>query len=129
MNSVDATTMPCALVLEAVLSDLLACACSGLDSATTLDVVRVLKNLARNGQTVVCTIHQPSSSAFALFDQLVLLRKGRVCCRYSLAIGYFCTVRTRLHGAAIGCIACTHSPPWRDDKKWCTVRATFRGLG
>jgi ABC-type Na+ transport system ATPase subunit NatA len=113
MSSVDAVTMPCALVLKAVLSDLIACACSGLDSATTLDVVRVLKNLARNGQTVVCTIHQPSSSAFALFDQLVLLRKGRVSCRCSLTISYFCTVRIALRGVTIRC--------------GFTVRVTFRG--
>lgn len=52
---------------------------SGLDSATTLDVVRVLRDLSRQGQTIICTIHQPSAAAFGLFDQLVLLSKGRVC--------------------------------------------------
>lgn len=51
---------------------------SGLDSATTLDVVRVLKNLSRSGQTIICTIHQPSAAAFAMFDQLVLLSRGKV---------------------------------------------------
>lgn len=52
---------------------------SGLDSSTTLDVVRILRQLSRNGRTIICTIHQPSACAFQLFDQLILLSKGRIC--------------------------------------------------
>eukprot|EP00121_Abeoforma_whisleri_P015005 Awhi_evm1s13833 len=52
---------------------------SGLDSATTVDVVNILRNLAEKGHTIICTIHQPSAEAFAMFDQLVLLSKGEIC--------------------------------------------------
>lgn len=34
--------------------------------------------MARAGNTVLVTIHQPSSNLFALFDHVVLLHKGRV---------------------------------------------------
>lgn len=52
---------------------------SGLDSYNAYNVVECLVTLARNYQrTVVCTIHQPRSNIFALFDQLVLLAKGHL---------------------------------------------------
>ena len=40
--------------------------------------VRVLRELANDGHTVVMTIHQPSAETAALFQRLVLLWKGRV---------------------------------------------------
>lgn len=50
---------------------------SGLDSFMALSVVQVLKNMAHLGKTVVCTIHQPSSEIFALFDKILLMSEGR----------------------------------------------------
>lgn len=50
---------------------------SGLDSAMALTVVQVLKNLASKGKTVVCTIHQPSSELYSMFDKLLLMAEGR----------------------------------------------------
>lgn len=50
---------------------------SGLDSFIAMNVVQVLKNLARKGKTVILTIHQPSSELFALFDKLVFMAQGR----------------------------------------------------
>ncbi len=38
---------------------------------------QVLKNIASKGKTVVCTIHQPSSEVFALFDRILLMAEGR----------------------------------------------------
>ncbi|XP_024387337.1 ABC transporter G family member 11 isoform X3 [Physcomitrium patens] len=49
---------------------------SGLDSAAAYFVVSTLKNLAKEGCTVVSSIHQPSSEVFALFDNLTLLSNG-----------------------------------------------------
>jgi hypothetical protein len=40
--------------------------------------VTLLQSVARAGNTVLVTIHQPASNVFAMFDHLVLLHKGRV---------------------------------------------------
>ncbi|KAH3812046.1 hypothetical protein DPMN_140467 [Dreissena polymorpha] len=42
---------------------------SGLDSFMAENIVQTLQQTARRGKTVICTIHQPSSEVFALFDQ------------------------------------------------------------
>jgi ABC-type multidrug transport system ATPase subunit len=39
--------------------------------------LQVLKNFALSGKTVVCTIHQPSSEVFSLFDRILLMADGR----------------------------------------------------
>ncbi|KAK2139564.1 hypothetical protein LSH36_1718g00024 [Paralvinella palmiformis] len=51
---------------------------SGLDSYTARNVVQSLKNLAEKGHTIICTIHQPSSEVFAMFDELLVMAEGRV---------------------------------------------------
>ena len=49
---------------------------SGLDSALAFFVVLTLRNIARDGRTIISSIHQPSSEVFALFDDLFLLSSG-----------------------------------------------------
>lgn len=51
---------------------------SGLDSFTSLALIQNLKELAHEGHTIICTIHQPSSEIFRNFDKLNLLVKGKV---------------------------------------------------
>jgi len=72
---------------------------SGLDAFNAFNVVECLVTLAKNyNRTVVFTIHQPRSNIVALFDQLVLLAKGRTvysgpfssCQPYFDQIGYPC---------------------------------------
>jgi len=53
---------------------------SGLDSVTSRTLLLLLRDLARQGRTVVCTVHQPSAALFMMFDQLHLLTAGR--CAY-----------------------------------------------
>ncbi|KZT65216.1 hypothetical protein DAEQUDRAFT_716908 [Daedalea quercina L-15889] len=49
---------------------------SGLDSQSAWAIVCFLRSLADAGQSIVCTIHQPSAELFEVFDRLLLLRKG-----------------------------------------------------
>ncbi|XP_013178465.1 PREDICTED: ATP-binding cassette sub-family G member 4-like [Papilio xuthus] len=49
---------------------------TGLDSLTSKQCVEMLKALARDGRTVVCTIHQPSASLYTLFDHVYVLAEG-----------------------------------------------------
>lgn len=50
---------------------------TGLDSFNALNVMSSLRQLAKNGRTIVTTIHQPRSSIFHLFDVLCLIAEGR----------------------------------------------------
>ena len=50
---------------------------SGLDSFMATSVVEMLRSLASQGRTVICTIHQPSSQIVELFDKVLLMAEGR----------------------------------------------------
>mmetsp|Transcript_26006 Transcript_26006/g.66028 ORF Transcript_26006/g.66028 Transcript_26006/m.66028 type:complete len:645 (-) Transcript_26006:1612-3546(-) len=50
---------------------------TGLDSSTALSLVLSLVKLAKAGKTIICTIHQPRSNIFSLFDRLLLLQHGK----------------------------------------------------
>lgn len=72
---------------------------SGLDSYNAINVVESLVALTKDyNRTVVFTIHQPRSNIVALFDQLVLLAKGKLiyggqastCQSYFESIGHAC---------------------------------------
>ncbi|RBR01899.1 hypothetical protein FVER53263_20899 [Fusarium verticillioides] len=49
---------------------------SGLDGQSAYQICRFMRKLAASGQTVICTIHQPSATLFDNFDVLLLLAKG-----------------------------------------------------
>lgn len=49
---------------------------SGLDGQSAWNLVRFLRKLADNGQSILCTIHQPSSMLIQTFDKLLLLESG-----------------------------------------------------
>lgn len=52
---------------------------TGLDSYNAQKLVETLQDLAEKRNTaILCTIHQPSSALFAMFDQVMLLADGRV---------------------------------------------------
>ncbi|CAL8086730.1 unnamed protein product [Orchesella dallaii] len=71
---------------------------TGLDYFMAANLVKTLKSLANKGKTIICTIHQPASGTFALFDKLLLLSEGRVAYfgdahgapTYFASIGYPC---------------------------------------
>jgi ABC-type multidrug transport system ATPase subunit len=49
---------------------------SGLDSFAAHEIVKTLKNIASQGNTVVATLHQPSSQIIELADDLIILVAG-----------------------------------------------------
>lgn len=49
---------------------------TGLDIVAIKQCLTLLKTLARQGRTLICTIHQPTASHFQLFDQVYILAKG-----------------------------------------------------
>ena len=71
---------------------------SGLDSFLAESIIQTLKKMARNGRSIICTIHQPSSEIYTLFDQVMYLSQGRVAyfgtlphaLEYYAELGYKC---------------------------------------
>lgn len=53
---------------------------SGLDSAASHEVMRYVKEVARAYKImIVASIHQPSTRTFELFDNILLLSRGKTC--------------------------------------------------
>lgn len=50
---------------------------SGLDSSTSTQCMSLLKRLAMEGRTIICTIHQPSALVFDMFDHLFAIDDGK----------------------------------------------------
>ncbi|KAE9287136.1 ABC transporter G family member 36 [Phytophthora fragariae] len=48
----------------------------GLDAHSAKLIMDGVRKVADSGRTIVCTIHQPSSDVFFLFDHLILLKRG-----------------------------------------------------
>lgn len=67
---------------------------SGLDAKAAYGVAAMLGGLAARGKTVVTSVHQPSSRAYQVFDELLVMAEGR--CIYfgkrSEAMAYFASV-------------------------------------
>ena len=51
---------------------------SGLDSFMAMAIVESMKDLAKTGKTIICTIHQPSSEIFEMFDKICFISEGRL---------------------------------------------------
>ena len=71
---------------------------SGLDTYSAYSLMSNLKHLTNSGRTVIATIHQPSSDILRLFDDIIILNKGRIIflgevnnlVNYFSSIGYQC---------------------------------------
>jgi len=51
---------------------------SGLDSFSAFNMIALLRVVAASNAAVICTIHQPSSEVFALFDMAIFMKDGYV---------------------------------------------------
>jgi ABC-type multidrug transport system ATPase subunit/ABC-type multidrug transport system permease subunit len=49
---------------------------SGLDARAAIIVMQSIRKISSTGRSVMCTIHQPSSFLFEMFDDLLLLKRG-----------------------------------------------------
>lgn len=49
---------------------------TGLDSYSAFSVIEQLRQLAARGKVVICTIHQPASGIFDMFQSVYLLVSG-----------------------------------------------------
>ena len=52
-------------------------ATSGLDSDSSMSIIKLLRRLADHGQAILCVIHQPSAPLLSHFDRLLLLSEGK----------------------------------------------------
>ena len=43
---------------------------------TSTKIIKLLKKEALAGRTIICTVHQPNSESFQLFNRLLLLHDG-----------------------------------------------------
>ncbi|KAJ8949889.1 hypothetical protein NQ318_010523 [Aromia moschata] len=50
---------------------------TGLDSSSSSQCVQLLKNLAKGGRNIICTIHQPSAFIYEIFDHVYVMAEGR----------------------------------------------------
>ena len=51
---------------------------TGMDSFTSLVIMKYLAELAQTGKTIICTIHQPGSEIFPYINRMILLKDGYV---------------------------------------------------
>ncbi|XP_032665784.1 ATP-binding cassette sub-family G member 1-like [Odontomachus brunneus] len=67
---------------------------SGLDSVTSKQCISLLKQLAKEGRTIICTIHQPSATLLNMIDHLYVVANGN--CVYTGStqnlVAYLCSV-------------------------------------
>ncbi|CAN8067671.1 unnamed protein product [Agarophyton chilense] len=97
---------------------------TGLDSFNALNVMSSLRHLARNGRTIITTIHQPRSSIFHLFDMLCLISEGRTIyfgpaadvVHYFDTLGFHCPPRFNVADFCIDVLSIDHRSEEREHK-------------
>ena len=66
---------------------------TGLDSAFAFYLIQALTKIAHDGKIVICSIHQPTSEIYYLFDDLLLLSSGETVyfgqAKMALKVSYF----------------------------------------
>lgn len=98
---------------------------SGLDSFTAGSILSVLQQLAQEGKTVICTIHQPRSDLFAQFGSVLLLAKGgrvaydgdaKSMVEYFSQLGFPCPDLTNPADHVLDLISVNLQMKWKEDE-------------
>ncbi|GAB4820462.1 hypothetical protein N2152v2_007508 [Parachlorella kessleri] len=97
---------------------------TGLDSFQAEKVMQALKDLTLDSHTVVVSIHQPRSSVFELFDDLILLSEGELVYSgpanevldYFAAQGYNCPEHYNPAEFLADLVALDHTSPEAEDE-------------
>jgi ATP-binding cassette, subfamily G (WHITE), eye pigment precursor transporter len=99
---------------------------TGLDSYNAQKLVETLQDLAeRKNTAIMCTIHQPSSQLFAMFDQVLLLSEGRIAffgspddaLDFFAENGYKCPASYNPADFLIGVLSTEHGPYERNSQR------------
>ncbi|KAL2633644.1 hypothetical protein R1flu_005123 [Riccia fluitans] len=112
---------------------------TGLDAFQAEQVMETLRELAHDGHTVICSIHQPRGSIYAKFDDLILLSNGSLvymgpagekALTYFENIGYKCPEHVNPAEFFADLISIDYSSPEREEitcKKLEHVVNIFKG--
>ncbi|KAL3694118.1 hypothetical protein R1sor_007769 [Riccia sorocarpa] len=97
---------------------------TGLDAFQAEQVMETLRQLALDGHTVICSIHQPRGSIYAKFDDLILLSNGSLvymgpagekALKYFEHIGYKCPEHENPAEFFADLISIDYSSPEREE--------------
>lgn len=97
---------------------------TGLDSVMAISVVAALRRLAASGRTVIASLHQPSTSIFAMCDEVLLLAEGRIVyfgdrlgsVEWMRRLGMVCPKFANPSDFLIRCVSLPENPQQRAEK-------------
>ncbi|CAI7800735.1 unnamed protein product [Closterium sp. NIES-54] len=93
---------------------------TGLDAYQAEKVMQTLKDLAKEGRTVICSIHQPRGSVFDMFDDIMVVAGGKLvysgpagdaCLEYFKAQGHECPLHSNPAEFLSDLVGTDHSSP------------------
>ncbi|GBG66269.1 hypothetical protein CBR_g57867 [Chara braunii] len=114
---------------------------TGLDAFQAKTVMEALRGLARDGHTVICSIHQPRGAIYDMFDDVILLASGQVvyagaanddAIAYFSALGYECPTHFNPAEFFSDLISVDYSSPAKEEeskKRLQKLVAAFRAQG
>ncbi|CAI5531252.1 unnamed protein product [Closterium sp. Naga37s-1] len=93
---------------------------TGLDAYQAEKVMQTLKDLAKEGRTVICSIHQPRGSVFDMFDDIMVVAGGKLvysgpagntCLEYFKSQGHECPLHSNPAEFLSDLVGTDHSSP------------------
>lgn len=96
-----------------------------MDSFKATSIVKLLSKLAKQGKTIVSTIHQPNSESYSFFDRLILMMDGSLayqgfakdCPKYFASVGYEFPSQGNPADQCIKLLSCNYPKTIEDQEK------------